>query len=222
MFFLASSVRLSRVRAIFSKPCALCGSELQRITVCCSQLECVLFLMHTSFCATKDSESCLIECILYPIERKHTFQQRQKTHSSQHINMIRCCWSKRQRVMFEHKFGMYSLSSIPIEKKKTCFNKDGKHTPLNIDLGFLAPGTTRQRQRVMFEHKFRMYSLSSIPIEKKNVFQQRQETHSNQRISIIRWLRKIIGLFCRISSLLQGSFAKETQHFKEPTNRIPV
>jgi len=49
---LASSVRLSRARAIFVKPCAVCGSELQRITVCCSQLECVLFFMHTSFCAT--------------------------------------------------------------------------------------------------------------------------------------------------------------------------
>jgi len=32
-------------------------------------------------------------------------------------------------------------------------------------------------------------------------------------------LLKIIGLFCRISSLLQGSFAKETCNFKEPTNR---
>ena len=30
---------------------------------------------------------------------------------------------------------------------------------------------------------------------------------------------KIIGLFCRISSLLYGSFAKETYDFKEPTNR---
>ena len=29
----------------------------------------------------------------------------------------------------------------------------------------------------------------------------------------------MIGLFCRISSLLQGSFAKETYHFKEPTSR---
>jgi len=28
----------------------------------------------------------------------------------------------------------------------------------------------------------------------------------------------IIGLFCRISSLLWGSFAKETYNFKEPTN----
>ena len=28
---------------------------------------------------------------------------------------------------------------------------------------------------------------------------------------------KIIGLFCRISSLLQGSFAKKTYNFKEPT-----
>jgi len=32
-------------------------------------------------------------------------------------------------------------------------------------------------------------------------------------------LLKIIGLFCRIWSLLQGSFAKETFPFKEPTNR---
>ena len=30
---------------------------------------------------------------------------------------------------------------------------------------------------------------------------------------------KMIGLFCRISSLLQGSFAKETYHFIDPTNR---
>ena len=30
---------------------------------------------------------------------------------------------------------------------------------------------------------------------------------------------KMIGLFYRISSLLQGSFAKETYNFKEPTNR---
>ena len=29
----------------------------------------------------------------------------------------------------------------------------------------------------------------------------------------------MIGLICRISSLLQGSFAKEPYHFKEPTNR---
>ena len=28
---------------------------------------------------------------------------------------------------------------------------------------------------------------------------------------------KMIGLFCRISPLVQGSFAKETCHFKEPT-----
>jgi len=36
---------------------------------------------------------------------------------------------------------------------------------------------------------------------------------------MISRLLKITGLFCRISSLLQGSFAKETYHFKEPTNR---
>ena len=32
-------------------------------------------------------------------------------------------------------------------------------------------------------------------------------------------LLEITGLFCRISSLLWGSFAKETYNFKEPTNR---
>jgi len=32
-------------------------------------------------------------------------------------------------------------------------------------------------------------------------------------------LLKIVGLFCRISSFLLGSFAKETYKFKEPTNR---
>ena len=32
-------------------------------------------------------------------------------------------------------------------------------------------------------------------------------------------LLKITGLFCRVSSLLQGSFAKETYNFKEPTHR---
>ena len=32
-------------------------------------------------------------------------------------------------------------------------------------------------------------------------------------------LLRIIGLFCRISSLSLGSFAKETYNFTEPTNR---
>jgi len=37
-------------------------------------------------------------------------------------------------------------------------------------------------------------------------------------VATISRLLKIIGLFCRIWSLLQGSFAKETYNFKEPTN----
>ena len=45
------------------------------------------------------------------------------------------------------------------------------------------------------------------------------------RVATISRLLKIIGLFGRISSLLSGSFAKETYNFKEPTDRshlIPV
>jgi len=38
-------------------------------------------------------------------------------------------------------------------------------------------------------------------------------------VATISRLHKIAGLFCRISSLLYGSLAKETCNFKEPTNR---
>ena len=38
-------------------------------------------------------------------------------------------------------------------------------------------------------------------------------------VATISRLLKIVGLFCRISSLLEGSFAKETYNVKEPTNR---
>jgi len=38
-------------------------------------------------------------------------------------------------------------------------------------------------------------------------------------VATISRLLKIIGLFCRIQSLLQGSFANETYNFKEPTNQ---
>ena len=37
-------------------------------------------------------------------------------------------------------------------------------------------------------------------------------------VATISKLLKIIGLFCRISSLAKGSFAKETYNFKEPTD----
>ena len=39
------------------------------------------------------------------------------------------------------------------------------------------------------------------------------------RVARISRLLEIMGLFCRMSSLLQGFFAQETYHFKEPTNR---
>jgi len=42
--------------------------------------------------------------------------------------------------------------------------------------------------------------------------------HSDYGVATISRLLKNIGLFCRISSLLLGSFAKETYIFKEPTN----
>jgi len=38
-------------------------------------------------------------------------------------------------------------------------------------------------------------------------------------VPTISRLLEIIGLFCRIQSLLWGSFAKETYNFKESANR---
>jgi len=38
-------------------------------------------------------------------------------------------------------------------------------------------------------------------------------------VATISRLLKMIGLFCRKSSVLYGSFAKETYNFTEPTNR---
>ena len=38
-------------------------------------------------------------------------------------------------------------------------------------------------------------------------------------LRLVSRLLKIIGLFCRIHSLLQGSFAKQTYVFRKPTNR---
>ena len=44
-------------------------------------------------------------------------------------------------------------------------------------------------------------------------------TVSEYGVATISRLLKIIRLFCRIPSLLQGSFAKETYNLKEPTNQ---
>jgi len=38
-------------------------------------------------------------------------------------------------------------------------------------------------------------------------------------VAMVSRIDKIIGLFCRILSLLRGSFAKETYNFIDPTNQ---
>jgi len=53
--------------------------------------------------------------------------------------------------------------------------------------------------------------------EERDLF-VRDEVFCHWVATISRFL-KITGLFCRMQSLLQGSFAKETCNFKEPTNR---
>jgi len=38
-------------------------------------------------------------------------------------------------------------------------------------------------------------------------------------VAVVSRIDKIIGLFCRISSVFQGTFAKETYNFIDPTNQ---
>jgi len=70
--------------------------------------------------------------------------------------------------------------------------------------------------------------LQKCPIKvtifwKKKVSEtQRTRARGSKRDSVSHFISridKIIGLFCRILSLLYGSFAKETYVFREPTNR---
>ena len=54
--------------------------------------------------------------------------------------------------------------------------------------------------------------------ESKREREREGESGGEYGVATISRLLKILGLFCRISSLLYGSFAKKTYHFKEPTN----
>ena len=48
---------------------------------------------------------------------------------------------------------------------------------------------------------------------------QARQNFGTYGVATISMLLQITGLFCRIQSLLQGSFAKQTYNLKEPTNR---
>ena len=59
--------------------------------------------------------------------------------------------------------------------------------------------------------------LSKRRYSAKETYTLKEPTNRSHPIS--RFDTFCLETFCRISSLLQGSFAKETYHFKEPTNR---
>jgi len=64
---------------------------------------------------------------------------------------------------------------------------------------------------------WRMPFVTWIMSRTTHVSRSWQIRHLTHDICHVSRLLKIIGLFHRISSLLQGSFAKETCNFKEPT-----
>ena len=65
---------------------------------------------------------------------------------------------------------------------------------------------------------FAEYSLFCRALFQKMQLMSCEVCLSSRAVRYARLL-KIMGLFCRIQSLLQGTFAKEDYNFKEPTNR---
>jgi len=104
----------------------------------------------------------------------------------------------------------------PIIKNTTVFWGGYPSRILHFDMGWL---------RLIGSSKSQV-SFAKEPYERDDIQQKR---HMNLR-SLLMWhgvatisrLLKIIRLFCRRSSLLQGSFAQETCTFKEPTNRVSL
>ena len=72
-------------------------------------------------------------------------------------------------------------------------------------------------------HFGRWYLNAPTTLPKRATYVKCKSKHDCTQIlygvATISRLLQIIGLFCRISSLLLGSFAKENYNFKEPTNR---
>ena len=62
-----------------------------------------------------------------------------------------------------------------------------------------------------------MYDVMQIQTATKSA--TKRDLQTSYGVASIHRLLKIVGLFCRISALLQGSFAKQTYDFKAPTHR---
>jgi len=92
-------------------------------------------------------------------------------------------------------------------------------------------------------HNSRMKSLNVLMCVRKSTIHHAKQLHARNKraqtpacqtgqtatytinsyihygVARVSRIDKIIGIFCRISSLLWGSFAKETYNFIDPTNR---
>ena len=85
---------------------------------------------------------------------------------------------------------LFAVASLPLAKR-SCF------------FSFSANGREKLFSTFLYG------ATASLPMAEKEK-QQERETH-------MKWLR--LRLFCRISSLLKGSFAKETYNLKAPTRQ---
>ena len=77
-----------------------------------------------------------------------------------------------------------------------------------------------QKTRNIYTRNIHIHSVSQ---KTRNIYTQNTGNLYAQKtrcgVATISRLLKIIGVFCKISSVLWGSFTKETYNFKEPTNR---
>jgi len=74
-------------------------------------------------------------------------------------------------------------------------------------------------ERLISELRHPMCTIGNVDSQKSRFPQSRGIQSRYLFCKRVNRLLQIIGLFYRISSLLYGSFAKETYNFQDPTNR---
>ena len=103
-----------------------------------------------------------------------------------------------------------------------CFYYQVSQNPIWRDIQFCLHLFFHDFLNLISGFDFEVWVCTGDPDENCGVHPPRNECGARDRFESCVKVCCSIGFFSRISSVLQGSFAKETYNFKEPTNRILV
>ena len=125
---------------------------------------------------------------------------------------------KSLRVMSQSKIDMSHASHTNVSYGVATMSRLHKMIGLFCRISSLLQGSFAKETCNFKEPTSGSHPISH-PRMSRASFIHASHTNVSYGVATMSRLHKITGLFCRISSILQGSFAKETYHFKEPTNR---